>query len=410
MARMVLNLKKKLFNDIYFPYLLDYSKRYSVYYGGAGSGKSVFICQKLLVKACRSKRKVLIIRKFATTLKDSVFQLVIDMLKKWCIYDSCKVNLSTHTITLPNGSIFLFKGMDDSEKIKSITDITDIWCEEATELAEDEYEQLDLRLRASAPDLELIVSFNPVSKQNWVYKRWFADGNKDYPDTMILKTTYKDNRFLPETYVKALEDKINTNPNYYKIYALGEFITLDKLIFYNWKREEFNHELIKGGQLLVGLDFGFVNDISAIVASILDEANKKIYIFKEYGATGKTNKDLVEIIKSLGFSKSVIIADAAEPKSIAEIKAEGIQKIRACKKGPDSIMHGIQQLQQYEIIVHPDCTGIITELENYAWQKDKKSGEYINKPIDDFNHYIDALRYSLQCVKARLKTLDKNLL
>lgn len=410
MARIVLNLKKALFNDVYWPHLQDYSNRYEVYYGGAGSGKSVFICQKLLFKALNRKRKVLIIRKFGTTLKDSVFQLVVDMLKKWQIYDMCKINLSTYTITLPNESVFLFKGMDDSEKIKSITDITDIWCEEATELSEDEYTQLDLRLRALAGDLQLIVSFNPVSKVNWVYKRWFADGKKEYPDTMILKTTYKDNKFLPESYTKALEDKINTNPNYYKIYALGEFITLDKLIFYNWKREEFDNTKIKG-TLLVGLDFGFVNDISALVASILDEENKKIYIFKEWGATNKTNDELAKVISALGFGKSIIIADAAEKKSIEEIKRQGITRIRACEKGPDSIVHGIQKLQQYEIVVHPDCEGIITEFENYAWQKDKKTGEYINKPIDDFNHFIDALRYSLQCVKNnKVKTISKSAL
>lgn len=408
MARIVLNLKKALFNECYWPHLQDYSRRYEVYYGGAGSGKSVFITQKLLLKALNRKRKVLIIRKYGTTLKDSVFQLVVDMLKKWGIYDMCKINLSTYTITLPNESVFLFKGMDDSEKIKSITDITDIWCEEATELSEDEYTQLDLRLRALAGDLQLIVSFNPVSKTNWVFKRWFAEGVATAADTMILKTTYKDNRFLPDSYIQALEAKINTNPNYYKIYALGEFITLDKLVFYNWKVEEFNHADINGA-LLVGLDFGFVNDISALVASVLDEANKKIYIFKEWGETGKTNKDLANIIKSLGFNKSLIIADAAEPKSIQEIKAEGIQKIRACTKGKDSILHGIQKLQQYEIIVHPSCTGIITEFENYTWKKDKASGEYINTPVDAFNHYIDALRYSLQCVKAKLKSIDKNL-
>ena len=410
MARIVLNLKKSLFNEVYYPHLLDYSKRYEVYYGGAGSGKSVFIAQKLLVKACMKKRKVLIIRKFGTTLKDSVFQLIVDMLKKWRIYDSCKINLSTYTITMPNGSVFLFKGMDDSEKIKSITDITDIWCEEATELSEDEYTQLDLRLRAMAGELQLIVSFNPISKVNWVYKRWFADGVKINADTMILKTTYKDNRFLPDAYISALEEKMNSNPNYYKIYALGEFITLDKLIFYNWKREEFDNTKIKG-ELLVGLDFGFVNDISALVASILDEENKRIYIFKEWGDTNKTNEELAKVISSLGFGKSVITADAAEPKSIEEIKRQGITRIKACTKGQDSILHGIQKLQQYEIIVHPSCTGIITEFENYAWQKDKKTNEYINKPIDAFNHYIDALRYSLQCVKNnKLKTISKSAL
>lgn len=408
MARMILNLKKSLFNDVYYPHLLDYSRRYEVYYGGAGSGKSVFICQKLLVKACRSKRKVLIIRKYGTTLKDSVFQLVVDMLKKWHIYDSCKVNLSTYTITLPNDSVILFKGMDDSEKIKSITDITDIWCEEATELAEDEYTQLDLRLRALAGDLQLIVSFNPISKVNWVYKKWFAESAKVNADTMILKTTYKDNRFLPDAYIAALEEKIHSNPNYYRIYALGDFITLDKLVFNNWKVEEFDHRFLKG-DLIIGLDFGFVNDISAIVASIINENDKTIHIFKEYGATGKTNSELANIISSLGFSKSVIIADCAEPKSIAELKSAGVQRIRACTKGKDSIMHGIQKLQNYQIIVHPDCEGVQMELENYTWKKDKQSGEYINTPIDDFNHYLDALRYSLQCIKTKLRSLDKNL-
>jgi phage terminase large subunit len=198
------------------------------------------------------------------------------------------------------------------------------------------------------------------------------------------------------------------NYNRWKVEALGEFVSLDKLVFTNWKVEEFNHEEIQG-QLLCGLDFGFVNDISAFVASILDEKNKRIYIFKEWGDTGKTNKELVNIITSLGFSKSVIMADAAEPKSIAEMKTSGIGRIRACKKGPDSILHGIQQLQNYELVVHPSCEGIRCELENYSWTKDKKTGEYINKPIDSFNHYLDALRYSLQCIATRLKTLDKNL-
>jgi phage terminase large subunit len=225
---------------------------------------------------------------------------------------------------------------------------------------------------------------------------------------MILKTTYKDNRFLPDAYIAALEEKIHSNYNYYRIYALGEFITLDKLVFTNWKVEEFDHRFLKG-DLIIGLDFGFVNDISAIVASIINENDKTIHIFKEYGETGKTNSQLANIISSLGFSKSVIIADCAEPKSIEELKKAGVQRIRACSKGKDSILHGIQKLQNYTIIVHPECEGIITEFENYTWKKDKQSGEYINTPIDDFNHYIDALRYSLQCIKTKLRSLDKNL-
>ena len=331
------------------------------------------------------------------------------MLRKWQLYSLCKVNLTTYTITLPNGSIFLFKGMDDSEKIKSITDITDIWCEEATELSEDEYTQLDLRLRALVDDLQLIVSFNPISKVNWVYKKWFEEEGPR-PNTMILHTTYKDNRFLPAAYIAAIEEKIHSNPTYYKIYALGEFASLDKLVFNNWRKEFFNHSDIVG-DLIVGLDFGFTNDITALVAGVLVQSEKRIYVFQEWGDTNKTNDEIAAIITSLGFAKSVIIADAAEPKSIEEIKRKGVPHIRECVKGPDSILHGIQKLQQYEIIVHPSCVGLIIELENYSWQKDKKTNEYTNKPVDNFNHYIDALRYGIQSTeKRKLQTLSKTTL
>lgn len=158
---------------------------------------------------------------------------------------------------------------------------------------------------------------------------------------------------------------------------------------------------------MVGLDFGFTNDPTALIASLLVEEEKKIYIFKSWGDTNKTNQEIAEIIKSLGFSKSTIIADCAERKSIEELRRAGISRIKACVKGQDSINYGIQKLQNYEIIVHPECQEVITELENYSWQKDKHTGEYINKPIDSFNHYLDALRYSLQCVAAKPKVISK---
>lgn len=402
-----LNLSKKLFVPVYYPYLTDYSHRYEVYYGGAGSGKSVFVAQKLLVKACQSERKILVIRKYGTSIRESTYDLVISLLKQWKLYDYCKINQSTFTITLPNNSIFLFKGLDDPEKIKSITNITDVWCEEANELSDEEFTQLDFRVRARKSNLQLFVSFNPVSKVNWVYKRWF-DNVEIKPNTFILHTTYKDNPYLPPEYIESLQNSINTNPTYYKIYALGEFCSLDKLVYTNWKVEEFDYRDIQG-TLLVGLDFGFTNDTAALVGSILDEENKRIYIFREWGDTNKTNQELADIIKSLGFSKSVIIADSAEPKSIEEIKRAGINKIRESVKGKDSILHGIQKIQQYCIIIHPTCIKTTTELENYSWQKDKKTGEYINKPVDMFNHFLDALRYSLQSAnKGKLKTISKS--
>lgn len=223
---------------------------------------------------------------------------------------------------------------------------------------------------------------------------------------MILKTTYRDNRFLPESYIKALEEKINTDPTYYRIYALGEFASLDKLIYNNWEVCDFDNAAIKG-QLLGGLDFGYVNDPSAAVFSILVEEEKKIYIFREWGSTNKTNDEIAAIITSMGFSKSIIIADSAEMKSIEELKRLGLQRIRPCSKGKGSVLHGIQKIQQYKLIVHPSCSGVITELENYSWKQ--KDGEYINTPNDaGFDHYLDALRYSLECVNNnKVKTLNK---
>lgn len=403
-----LKIDKKLFNSSYLPLLLDYSKRYEVYYGSAGSGKSHFVFQKVIIKACNRKRKVLVVRKTAKSNKNSTFQMALDTLSTFHLLEYCKVNRTDLTITLPNESVILFYGCDDVEKIKSIAGITDIICEECTELTLDDVSQLDLRLRASVTDLQMYFMHNPVSKANWVYKRWFApDAVIDETTTVITKTTYKNNRFLPQEYVNSLESMMITNPTYYHIYALGEFCSLDKLVFNNWKVEEFNHAAIKG-TLLCGLDFGYVNDKSAFSASLLDEENKKLYVFQEWGETGKTNDELAGIIKSLGFAKSTIIADSAEQKSIEEIKRLGVLRIKPCTKGADSIIHGIQKLQQFEIIVSPDCLQLITELQNYSWQKDKQSNEYINKPIDKFNHYIDALRYSLQCVNdGKIRTINK---
>lgn len=395
-----MTIKRRIFNKAYYPYLQDYSHKYEVYYGGAGSGKSYFVAQKLIIKALKQKRVVLVIRKTLVSQRKSCWKLILKVLSDFHIKEYCDIRKSEMEIELPNGSVFYFLGLDDPEKIKSIVDIGDVWCEEATELLEEDFDQLVLRARAVVPNRQFFLSFNPISKANWCYKRWFVQKE---PEALIIKTTYKDNKFLDQEYIKSLENMINTNPTYYRIYALGEFCTLDRLVYNNWKIEDFNYQEIKGN-LLIGLDFGFSVDTTALIASIHKE--DKIYIFREFGDTGLTNDKIANAIKALGFNKSVIIADSAEPKSIEEIRKLGISKIMPSVKGPDSIIHGINQLQQLQIIVHPSCTNTITEFENYTWQK--KDGEYINKPVDQFNHYLDALRYSLQCEGKRLQTMSKS--
>ena len=405
MAKVKLNIHKSAFCPVYYPYLQDHSHRWNIYVGGAGSGKSHFVFQKMLLRCLTEKRKYLVCRKVGVTLKDSCFALTKSLLIKWGIYSLVQINNTNYTMKFPNGSEILFKGLDDPEKIKSITDITDVICEECTEFTEEDVDQLNLRIRASVKESTVTMMLNPISKTSWIYKRYFAEDAVVPDDTFILSTTYKDNPFLPEAYVRSLENMIHTNETYYRIYALGEWTSLNKKVYTNWRVEKFE---LPAGDLLVGLDFGFVNDPTALVASILHE--DKLYIFDEHYQRGMLNEDIAEMIKEHGFSKSVVIGDSAEPKSIQEIKKLGIGKIKASTKGKDSVRDGIQKLQAYEIIVHPKCTHIIEELENYTWKKDKYSGEYTNEPVDEFNHLLDALRYSLQCTKAKLRTVDKRCL
>lgn len=409
---IILNINKERFLPCYQPYVEDYSCRYNVYYGGRGSGKTIFVMDKLLLKGLKEKRTILLMRKVYRKCKDSVWaelKAAIDRLKLRKYFDLYEGEY--RAVCKLNGTMFKCEGLDEAEKIKGFSEISDVLLEEATEFTPEDFELIDGTVRSVKYKLplQLYCLFNPVSKANWVYKRFGFDTGIAPPNTFVLKTTYLDNPYVSQDYIQRMNDMKITNPTRWKIEALGDFVSLDRLVFQNYKVEEFNHAQIKG-ELLVGLDFGFINDISALTASILDEANKRIYIFKEWGDTGKTNDELAKIITSLGFAKSTIIADAAEKKSIEEIKRLGITRIKPCVKGPDSIIHGIQKLQNYEIIVHPQCTGIITEFENYSWQKNR-DGEYINKPIDSFNHYCDSLRYSLQCVdnSRKLKTLSKDL-
>lgn len=406
MAQINLMLNKSLFVPKFYPLLLDYSKRWEVYRGSAGSSKSYFITQKLIIRACREPIRILVCRRYGSTIRNTCFSLFKDILAKWQLTQYVKIRETDFNIKFPNSSEIIFVGLDEETKLLSLNGIGTIFIEEAFEVPKNIVEQLNLRMRSNIEGQQIIMAFNPISKHHWLYD--FCEVNP--PNSFrYTHSTYKDNPFLPAEYVAALEELYIRNPQKARVFCDGEFgIDADGLVFQNFKVEDFDNAAIKG-QLMVGLDFGFVNDISALTASLLVEDEKRIYVFKEWGDTNKTNADLVNIITALGFNKSTIIADSAEPKSIAEIKSAGIQKIKACTKGADSVLHGIQRLQNYEIIIHPSCQGIITEFENYTWQKDKSSDNYINKPIDNFNHYIDSLRYSLECVGTKLKTLDKNL-
>lgn len=407
-----LNISKDVFLPAYYPYLFDYTNRYEVYYGGRGSGKTFFIIQKLLLKGLKEKRQILLMQKRNNAVKDTVYKELLLAIDRFQLSPYFTFNRTEYRATCTiNGTEFRCLGLDEPEKIKGYAGVSDVYLDEATAFTQDDFELIDgtLRSRIYKLPLQLICSFNPVSKLNWVYSYFGFATNTVPPQTFILKTTYLDN---PRADIaQRMENLRLRNPTRYKIEALGEFATLDKLVYNNWTTAPVNPTSYSTLPLLVGLDFGFTNDPSALVASFVDEENKRLYIFREWGNVGKTNPELASIITSLGFAKSTIIADSAEEKSIEELRRLGIRRIRASVKGKDSIIHGIQRLQQYEIVVDPDCEKVIEELENYSWEKDKLTGEYTNKPVDMFNHYLDALRYSLQCLDAnQLKVMDKSIL
>ena len=402
---MVIKGLSKWILPVYWPYVRDYSTRFNVYYGGAGSGKSHFVSQKIILKILQYKRKLLVVRKVGNTLKDSVWAMFLKLLYQMPAVIKT-INKSEYTIELINGSVILFKGFDDPEKIKSIEGITDIVVEEASELTEDDFDQLNLRLRADCGMLQIHLMFNPVSKANWVYKRFFENGTPE--DTVIIHTTYKDNPYLPQEYIDSLLRLERTNPAYFKIYVLGAFATLDKLVFPVKTVRIVSEEETKDLLFWIGMDFGYTNDPTAITWGYVDQAKKILYITGEYNKRGMTNDVIATTITDLGFAKERIIADAAEPKSIAELKKLGLNRVVGAVKGPDSVKNGIDRLQRYDIIIDERCTNTIEEFDNYTWTKDKKTGEYINQPVDSFNHHIDSIRYGTQNVmKKRVHTKEE---
>ena len=393
-----------VFNPDFYHRLFDYSSFTEVYYGGASSGKSHGVVQKVIVKSIQNwkyPRKVLWLRKVGTTIRDSIWEDVKLGLEAFGLLKYCKINNTNFEIRLPNGAVFLFKGMDDPEKIKSVKGVSDVVMEEATEFTLEDYTQLTLRLRERKhKKRQIFMMFNPVSKLNWVYTYFFEHTRKN---TKIIQSTYLNNMFLDEMTRDNITNLADRNPAYYRIYALGEFATLDKLVFPKFERVRLNpsgKELAKLPSLF-GLDFGYVNDPSAFIHIKVDEKNKTLYFIEEYVRKNLLNDQIAKAIKQMGYSKETITADAAEQKSIAEIKRDGIQHIRAAKKGPNSVIQGISFIQQYRLVVDDRCVKLIEELQNYTYVKDKKTGEYTNDPVDSYNHVIDAARYAVEEINGR---------
>ncbi|MBM0316108.1 PBSX family phage terminase large subunit [Staphylococcus pseudintermedius] len=417
MTKVSLNFKQpsKVFNKNIFEILFNYDYFTEVHYGGGSSGKSHGVIQKVVLKALKDweyPRRILWLRKVQSTIKDSLFEDVKECLINYGIWDMCLWNKTDNKVELPNGAVFLFKGLDNPEKIKSIKGVSDIVMEEASEFTLNDYTQLTLRLRERKHKLkQIFLMFNPVSKLNWVYKYFFEHG-KPMKGVLIRQSSYKDNKFLDDMTRENLEMLATRNPAYYKIYALGEFATLDNLVFPKYEKRIISDKEVGHLPSYFGLDFGYVNDPSAFIHVKIDSDNKKLYVMSEYVKKGMLNNEIAQVINDLGYSKEKITADSAEQKSIMEIKANGIDRIVPAMKGKDSVMAGIQFISQFDIVIDERCYKTIEEFDNYTWKKDKNTDEYYNEPVDTYNHCIDALRYAVEALTIQKKhqKKDKNTL
>jgi phage terminase large subunit len=219
----------QLTNSVYVP-LYDNKSRFLVLYGGAGSGKSVFAAQKIVVRMLSEKtHKFLVVRKVANTLRNSVYALIKEVIDQWGLTKLFTINKTDMEITCVNGNKIIFAGLDDVEKLKSIAGITGIWMEEASEMIQEDLQQLNLRLRGQTVNYkQIIISFNPISVVHWL-KTYFFDSPKD--NATVLKTTYKDNEFIDDEYKKELESYLDTDPYWYMVYALGEWGVMGKTVF-----------------------------------------------------------------------------------------------------------------------------------------------------------------------------------
>ena len=354
-------------------------------------------------------------------LKDSCYSDLKWAIHRLQVQDYWELKESPLEITYkPTGQKILFRGFDDPLKITSISvsvgQLCFCWVEEAYELTDEvAFNMLDESIRGIVEEplfKQIIISFNPWNERHWLKARFFDRKDKNI---LALTTNYLCNEWLDESDKKLFEDMKKNNPRRYQVAGLGEWGVTDGLVYENWRESEFDwREILNKRQkakAVFGLDFGYTNDPAAFFCGILDMEQKEIYVFDEIYQKGMQNTAIYNNIEKLGFRKEIIVADSAEPKSIEHLRSLGLTRIKASKKGKDSINAGIQFIQDFKIFIHPRCVNFLTEISNYAWDKDK-FGKAVNKPIDDFNHLMDAMRYALEDYMRnnRMKTINKNIL
>lgn len=380
----------------------NFRGRYDVCKGSRASKKSKTTALRIIYNMMKyDKSNTLVVRKTYRTLKDSCFTDLKWATKRLGVENLWEFKYSPLEATyLPTGQKILFRGLDDPLKVTSITVeygyLCWAWLEESYEItSEKDFDTLDESIRGELPPhlwKQWMITFNPWNEHHWLKKRFF-DAEND-PDILAITTNYKCNEWLDDADLRLFENMKKNNPRRYQVAGLGNWGIVEGLVYENWKEEEFTLDQVIDCESVNGIDFGYTNDPAAVFIGFIDTEHKKLYVWDEIYKKGLSNKRLYEEIESSHYQKKSFTADCAEPKSIDELRGYGL-RVEKSQKGKDSITHGIQYIQDFEIIIHPRCVNFITEIGNYTWDEDRL-GNKINRPIDDFNHLMDSMRYAVE--------------
>lgn len=379
--------------------------RYRVCKGSRASKKSKTTGLYYITKMIQHpEANLLVIRKTERTLKDSCYKELKWAMQRLGVEHLWKCNVNPLEMTYePTGQKIYFRGLDDPLKVTSITvdrgHLCWCWIEEAYEInKEEDFNMLDESIRGQVPPglwKQITLTFNPWTDKHWIKKRFF---DVQDPEILAKTTNYMCNEWLDEADLKLFEDMRINRPKRYRVAGLGDWGVVDGLVFENYTEQVFDVNEVSrrpGVRSAFGLDFGYTNDPSALFCGLIDEAKKEIYVFDEMYQKAMSNERIADEVQRMGYSKEKIIADSSEPKSIDRLYDLGLRRILPARKGADSINNGIDFLQDFKIIVHPRCVNFLMEIANYTWDEDK-FGNKLNKPIDDFNHLMDAMRYALE--------------
>lgn len=387
----------------------NFKGRYRICKGSRASKKSTttalnFICRMMEYP----NANLLVIRKTGRTLKDSCWNQLIWAIKRLKVESFWDWKENPLEITYnPTGQKIFFRGLDDPLKVTSITvdhgSLCWMWIEEAYEIGnEDDFNMLDESIRGTMTDdptlfKQITLTFNPWSEKCWIKKRFYdADPN---PDILAITTNYTCNEWLDQADLLVFERMKTQNPRRFQVAGLGNWGISEGLVYQDWAEEAFDVAAVRklpSVSSVFGMDFGYTNDPSTLFCGLIDPKAKTLWVFDEMYQKGMSNEAIAEKVRGMGYAKERIRADSAEPKSIDRLRDLGLSHIRAARKGKDSINNGIDYLQDFHIIIHPRCVNFLTEISNYCWDKDAKTGKLKNTPIDDMNHLMDAMRYGCE--------------